>query len=43
MKKYLVRFTTRGGDYNKTWCYVNSENDTLQTIKDYYIIWIFCF
>ena len=34
MKKYLVRFTTKSGDYDKEWCYAISEDDAIQTIKD---------
>ena len=32
MKKYLVRFTTKGGDYDKEWCYANSEQEAADKI-----------
>ena len=31
MKKYLVRFTTKDGDYDKEWCYARSKEEA----KDY--------
>jgi len=34
MKKYLVRFTTKSGDYDKEWCYANSEDEAAQNIRD---------
>lgn len=34
MKKYLVRFTTKSGDYDKEWCYANSEDEAVQNIRD---------
>ena len=34
MKKYLVRFTTKSGDYDKEWCYANSKEEAVQKIKD---------
>ena len=34
MKKYLVRFTTTSGDYDKEWCYANSEEEAVQNILD---------
>ncbi len=34
MKKYLVRFTTKSGDYDKEWCYANSELEAERNIKD---------
>ena len=34
MKKYLVRFTTKSGDYDKEWCSANSEEEAAQYIKD---------
>jgi type II secretory pathway component PulF len=34
MKKYLVRFTTKSGDYDKEWCYANNEQEATQNIKD---------
>ena len=33
MKKYLVRFTTTGGDYDKEWCHANSEEEAANIIK----------
>lgn len=36
MKKYLVRFTTKSGDYDKEWCYANSEEEAAQNIQDEY-------
>ena len=32
MKKYLVRFTTTSGDYDKEWCHADSEYEATQTI-----------
>lgn len=34
MKKYLVRFTTKSGDYDKEWCYANDEHEAAQQIQD---------
>ena len=34
MKKYLVRFTTTSGDYDKEWCYANSEREAADNIMD---------
>lgn len=34
MKKYLVRFTTISGDYDKEWCYANSEQEASQKVQD---------
>ena len=34
MKKYLVRFTTTSGDYDKEWCYANSELEAERNIKN---------
>lgn len=34
MKKYLVRFTTKSGDYDKEWCYANSEQEAADNIMD---------
>ena len=34
MKKYLVRFTTTSGDYDKEWCYANSEEEAAQNIQN---------
>lgn len=34
MKKYLVRFTTKDGDYDKEWTYANSEDEAAQIIKN---------
>lgn len=33
MKKYLVRFTTTSGDYDKEWCYANSESEAADNIR----------
>ena len=33
MKKYLVRFTTKSGDYDKEWCYANSEEEAEEIIR----------
>lgn len=33
MKKYLVRFTTKDGDYDKEWCYAYSKEDAADEIK----------
>ena len=33
MKKYLVRFTTKSGGYDKEWCYANSEIEAAQNIE----------
>ena len=27
MKKYLVRFTTKNGEYDKEWCHANSASE----------------
>ena len=32
MKKYLVRFTTKSGDYDKEWCYANSKEEATENI-----------
>jgi len=32
MKKYLVRFTTKSGDYDKEWCYANSADEAKNNI-----------
>lgn len=32
MKKYIVRFTTKSGDYDKEWCHANSEEEATETI-----------
>lgn len=34
MKKYLVRFTTKNGDYDKEWCYANNELEAKRNIQD---------
>jgi hypothetical protein len=34
MKKYLVYFTTKGGDYDKEWCYANSKEEAAENIQD---------
>lgn len=36
MKKYLVRFTTKNGDYDKAWCFANSEQEAEDNIRDEY-------
>lgn len=37
MKKYLVRFTTKNGDYDKAWCHANSRQEAVDTIlHDYW-------
>ena len=33
MKKYLVRFTTKDGDYDKEWCYANNEVEAADNIE----------
>ena len=32
MKKYLVRFTTKSGDYDKEWCHANSRQEAVDII-----------
>ena len=32
MKKYLVRFNTKGGDYDKEWCYAENERQAAENI-----------
>jgi len=34
MKEYLVRFTTTDGDYDKEWCYADSEEEAIEKIID---------
>lgn len=34
MKKYLVRFTTKSGDYDKEWCHANSKEEAEQNIRN---------
>lgn len=34
MKKYIVWFTTTDGDYDKEWCYANSEEEAANNIRD---------
>ena len=34
MKKYIVRFTTKDGDYDKEWGYANSAEEATQNIQD---------
>lgn len=37
MSKYLVRFTTKGGDYDKAWCNANSRQEAVDIIlHDYW-------
>lgn len=33
MKKYRVNFVTKDGDYDKEWCYADSEEEAAATIK----------
>lgn len=33
MKKYLVRFTTKSGDYDKEWCHANNELEAAEIIE----------
>lgn len=33
MTKYLVRFTTTDGDYDKEWCYAHDEDDAADQIR----------
>lgn len=33
MKKYLVYFTTKSGDYDKEWCYADSEEEAADIIE----------
>lgn len=32
MKKYIVRYTTTDGDYDKEWCYADSEEEAKDNI-----------
>ena len=32
MKKYLVRFTTKSGDYDKEWCHARNELEAEEII-----------
>ena len=34
MKKYLVRFITTSGEYDKEWCHANSEEEASNKIKN---------
>ncbi len=34
MKKYLVRFTTKDGDYDKEWCHANNEDEAARIVQD---------
>lgn len=34
MKKYLVRFTITSGDYDKEWCYADSEEEAADNIRN---------
>ena len=34
MKKYLVRFTTTSGDYDKEWCRADSKEEAADTIRN---------
>ena len=33
IKKYLVRFTTTSGDYDKEWCHASSELEAQRIIE----------
>lgn len=33
MKKYLVRFTTKSGDYDKEWCPANNADEAAEIIQ----------
>lgn len=33
MKKYLVRFTTTSGDYDKEWCHAESKEEAKEIIR----------
>jgi hypothetical protein len=33
MDKYIVRFTTTDGDYDKEWCHANSPQEAEENIK----------
>jgi type II secretory pathway component PulF len=33
MKKYLVRFTTKNGEYDKEWCHANSTQEAEEIIR----------
>lgn len=33
MSKYLVRFTTKDGDYDKEWCYADTESEAKSLIS----------
>lgn len=33
MKKYLVRFITTSGDYDKEWCHASSPEEAEETIR----------
>lgn len=32
MKKYIVYFTTKSGDYDKEWCYAENKQQASDTI-----------
>lgn len=34
MKKYLVRFITKNGDYDKEWTYANLEREAAENIQN---------
>ena len=34
MKKYLVRYNTKDGDYEKEWCHANSELEAKRIVQD---------
>lgn len=31
--RYMVRYTTKDGDYDKEWCHADSEEEAIETIK----------
>lgn len=33
MKKYLIRFTTKNGDYDKEWVYADSKQEAENNIR----------
>jgi len=34
MRKYLVRYNTKDGDYEKEWCLANSELEAKRIVQD---------
>ena len=39
MNKYVVWFNTTGGDYDKEWCYANSEEEAVEQIQHEHWNW----